>query len=215
MSGGYISSLTLTGGEPSLALDRIKAVRRYAVLYRVEIGNFYLVTNAKTLSDDFIMEMINLHGMYTDNDVSQVCYSNDEFHDRAYLNGMDKLEQLTFVAPKNHKDYPLRYDNLINEGRAESYGSRDIILYNYEIEEDRISEGLIYLNCKGDIFSSCDLSYKSQKCKDLILCNVKDADFDLIKACIEFNNKLDSLRCETPQITVREIKEGKLEEVLA
>lgn len=210
--GSCISCLNLTGGEPSLALDRIKAVRKYITLYNVEIGNFYLVTNAKNLSSEFIAEIINLHSMCTDNEISQVCYSNDEFHEQAYLNGLDKLELLTFVSPRSHKDYPLRY-NLINEGRAENnYSGRDIILHNYEIEEDRILEDLIYLNCKGDILPSCDLSYKSQKCKDLILCNVKDEDFDLIKACTDFNDKLDSLRSGTSQITVREIKE--LEEVL-
>ena len=45
-----ISSLTLTGGEPTLAMDTLEHIRECITYSNCNVGNFYMVTNGKAIN---------------------------------------------------------------------------------------------------------------------------------------------------------------------
>jgi hypothetical protein len=77
---GYVSSITFTGGEPSLVPEIMNSSVEIAEKYGVEIGNFYIATNAIDVSDEFLLAIVRLWCYCSDNECSQVEWSNDEYH---------------------------------------------------------------------------------------------------------------------------------------
>jgi len=188
----FIGTLTITGGEPSLAPSRIRAIRQHAIWNRVRFNSFYIVTNGKKLSKDFINAIYGLQQYCDCPDECTIQYSSDKFHTRAL--DIDKLEPLEFFQGGKGA---IEYYQLINEGRAaENYGGRELHLDHYVIDEDNIREGLFYLNSLGNILPSCDLSYESQDNKNMILGNVNDDTFDLFQYAKDWNVKLDEIEAE-------------------
>ena len=182
----YIDSITITGGEPSLATDRIQAVLRFIRMYHIEVGYFYMVTNAKKVTKEFIQVILDMYMQSSEQESFAVNYSDDQFHDDLNQANIRKLSAFTFVGPKGGK---IHQEAILQEGRGSNYGWREVTLYPYDIDEDQIREGLFYLNCKGDILPDCNLSYDSQDDEGLILCNV-NSSFNLFKCAEEFNKKL-------------------------
>lgn len=180
----YISSLTLSGGEPSLVPNDINHIIEIAKKYQVEIGNFYIATNGKKVSNEFLLALINLWTYCSDNEISQINVSNDEYHEM-YENEANKLRVFSFTSNKFEKDY-YRYQNgmVIADGRALEFGSRFIKPDLFIIDDNMIQDGNVYLNCKGNIIAGCDFSYKSQNKKENIICKVEDFGLD------KFNNFL-------------------------
>ena len=76
-----ISALTITGGEPSIAVKAINDIIDSAIIYNVEISNFYIATNGKRLTMPFIEAIKRLYDFCDSNDISRVEISNDKFHD--------------------------------------------------------------------------------------------------------------------------------------
>ena len=57
----YVSSLCLTGGEPSLVPEKIREVIKIAKKHNVEINSFDVTINGKRVTDDFMVAMIELY----------------------------------------------------------------------------------------------------------------------------------------------------------
>ena len=114
----YINHLTLTGGEPSLVPHIIEAIIEEARKRDVSIGSFYMATNGKEVSGEFLVALLNLWNYCDDNEeMTRVDISNDIYHDydeQAYK----KLSALRFVGKKNQKDYDSYEDGLIRAGRV-------------------------------------------------------------------------------------------------
>jgi len=185
----YISGLCLTGGEPSLVPEKIREVIRIAKKYDVDIGSFDLTVNGKRVSDDFLVSMIELYNYCSDNETSMLMLSTDYYHERITEENLNKLGVFKFFQkrmPYNDKT------ELINDGYAEinGIGRREDKIYGYEMEIDdnHISEGNVYLNCKGNIIPTCDMGYERQDEPENIVCHVNDMSLEKFS---DFNLKLE------------------------
>ena len=159
-----IHSICFTGGEPSLAVQTLLNILMLAKVYEVEIGNFYIATNAIKVTDSFLMACIKWYLYCDDNEISQVQWSNDLYHSIP-LESVKKLKTLSFASAKYSKE-TLDYE-VIAEGKAKDMSERktSVDAFELEVEDDsvRVMEGNVYLNCKGHLVSGCDWSFKSQE----------------------------------------------------
>lgn len=178
----YISSLSITGGEPTLNVDAIDYIVESAQRHNVDIGNFYIVTNGESIPDAFLMALIKLHCYCSDNEISGVKVSGDDFHDEA--TEKDKLSAFSFV--EFEKDKSSQY--LVNEGYAydNGLGSTERNIEEFYVDDDTV-DGTVYLNCKGNIIAGCDWSYDSQDEQDKIVCFVNEFSLEKVK---EFSKEL-------------------------
>jgi len=222
-----IQSLSITGGEPSLVPEKIFFILEIAKKYKVDIGGFYIATNGKKISNEFIRAIFELY-MYCD-DKEEGCilnYSNDQYHgyciedENEYQRSISMLKAFSFTSTKYdssemNKNEEINENRMLPEGKAinnfSAYGKRDIDIYSLEIEEDCII-GDIYLNCKGNILPHCDLSYETQDIDFLIIGNIIDIDF--IKNTEKFNTRLENLGVNKLQDIKDKIEEMEIEGVL-
>ena len=180
----YINAITFTGGEPSLNVEAIEYTLAKCKELGVDVGNFYVATNAQEASDEFILVLMKWYMYCSDNEISQVAISNDDFHE-VDEDVRDKLMTLKFAALKYPDGKYQGQEYNINEGRQkENYNTgRDNTEDEFEIDDDRITEGNIYLNCDGDIINGCDWSYENQK--KHIICNVDDISIETMQKYID------------------------------
>lgn len=193
-----IHTLTLTGGEPSLVPHIIEGIIEEARKREIYIGNFYLATNGKDVSDAFMIALMKLWNYCSENGdedcrLSSVGVSNDGYHEYEEKN-FKKLSALRFVGKKQQKDYEVYDEHLINAGRAtENYETdRRLTLCEFEVDREYQSisgDAYLYLNCKGNLCGDCNLSYEQQDDPRLIVCNVEAED--LAAACDAYNARLD------------------------
>ena len=203
LRGDSIGTLTITGGEPSLAPSRIQAIVQAIRWSGVEVNSFYMVTNGKRCPPAFVKAVNDLYNVCSDQGSCCLHYSNDMFHDKGYKEVHDKFECYEFFkGGKDSKDWPLNYDKLINEGRSreEWIGRKELEMDRYLVIPDDdpdecagVREGLFYINALGKVLPSCDMSYESQRHPNVILGDVFDEDFNLCRYAEEFNAKLDLL----------------------
>lgn len=184
-----IGNLTITGGEPSLASHKIEYIVESARKHNVNIQSFYIATNAKVVSDAFLTALIKLYCYCSDNEMSALNYSDDDYHDELEEENIKRLSVFAFTAPKyNGSVNTGRYE--INEGRAKenSIGVREESGINpdyfdmesyVDMEYETITgETNVYLNAKGNIVCGCDWSYKSQDRKGNVICKVGEMSMD-------------------------------------
>lgn len=188
----YISSLTFTGGEPALFPNKLLDILRLAIANKVNIGSFYIATSThvkKEVFKQFILACMEWYLYCSDNEATQVNWSNDEFHELDKHN-VKLLSVLSFASPKySEQEKKRNRDYIIAEGRGKDIGSRklvrDRIMFDEYGGKCYIGESPIYLNCKGNIINGCDFSYKSQDKPENIICNVNDFSIDKVKEYIE------------------------------
>jgi len=158
-----ISSITFTGGEPSLNTDAILYCLKVCKEFDISVESFYIATNGQNISERFVIACLKWYNYCWEKDLCQVCISTDPYH-RKSENTL--LEGLSFFKTRG-------VGNLINEGYAKKnqIGVKDNEEDEVTFNEDGIEEGMIYLNCLGEIVNGCDWSYKSQK--KHVLCNVE------------------------------------------
>jgi hypothetical protein len=173
-----IGSLTVTGGEPCLAMDKLWYIQKALEHYRIDIDNFYMVTNGKYIPRDLSDWIRWMYKTCGNNEISAVEISQDNFHDWIDKDRIHNLQnRLNFHDAWDYKDLirfrddPSKYSGnwVINQGRG---WGRDIAFYRFTIEGKDIIDGTPYLNCKGNIVNACDLSYKSQDNPENIICHV-------------------------------------------
>lgn len=178
----YVSSLTLTGGEPSLCPAKIMEILESAKKYGVEISNFYIATNGREVSDAFLNVVIQLYTYCSDNEISSLELSNDEYHGKVPEKNLRRLRAFRFF--RNKYDPKHRWPAPINEGRGVLWGT-DRFPTNYvEVEDMRVGGGEIYLNCEGNLIAGCDWSYDSQREHANTICHVNDFSMEQVEAYI-------------------------------
>lgn len=201
----YISSVTFTGGEPTLP-SGLKIIKRFIQLcydYNVDIGSFYIVTNALKWRPEFPQMIYDLHNLCIDNEISAVDISDDYgYHDTTdhernsfkwrlteILEYEYGLTDIVNIRPK------LNPGSIISEGRGKNWGCRslkpDSITYGYWDNDLTLQEGTLYLNCNGNLINGCDWSYKNQE-KHMI-CRSSDSIIDAVKKfgeCIEDDDEV-------------------------
>lgn len=152
------------------ALDYISY---FAKIRKVEIDNFYLVTNGKIVSENFIKAIFNLYLMCNDNEYSGLALSVDKYHEKIPADNIRKLKVFGFFQEKPN-------GSLIHEGRARKL-ERGKYSRDEEIRKIDVEDGyMLYLNCKGNIVNGCDWSYKSQDKKRNIVCGFEQLSLEAI-----------------------------------
>ena len=192
----YISTVTFSGGEPSLP-SGIKGIERtldWLDRWRVDVGSFYIATNGKRLGESFRALIRRLYFFCSDNETSRVDISNDKWHSDTPRYLSDELESLNYELQEDLVGFkmpssPQWEPQVIREGRAVGWGNReyegDELLwreYEYNGGGLELHEGAVYLNCKGNVVTGCDFSYKSQDDPGNILCKASEFGADVVRA---------------------------------
>lgn len=194
-----VGTLTITGGEPSLYPEMIMLIVETAKAHKIDIQNFYMVTNAKKITEQFLMAIMKLRAFCTDNEISSISVSGGAYHNwDTELNheNVELLKSFSFFHMKEEEG--ARYDDsVIGEGYAldNFANTREINFGEFDVEEwdneTSISGEVMYLNCEGVVLGACDLSYESQREKALHIGNVQNKDFNLVTAVQEYNDRMD------------------------
>jgi MoaA/NifB/PqqE/SkfB family radical SAM enzyme len=169
----YITTVTFTGGEPSLAVPKIKYFLEAIKRRDIELNSFYLVTNGKEKSIEMVMALMELYAYCSDQaceNFSSFCISKDQYHeyDIGDTSDADKLYRaLSFYHPDERSE-EIKNEALIREGRAIDFGKRVITPDSLEFsldDDEHINyiEGMVYVNALGDVIPGCDFSFETQE----------------------------------------------------
>lgn len=171
----YINTLTLSGGEPALAIDLIEYALQSARHHNVTIDNFYITTNGTVTSRRFLNSLRAWYLYCDSNEVSGLRVSLDKYHDDIDCNAKYIFEEfkeyeLQYIEESIHLDFSGAPDNenyLISDGNAAwNYPASREIRHDIEGEEwedETILRGNIYINVYGELISTCNISYQSQR----------------------------------------------------
>lgn len=182
----HIDTITFTGGEPTLNINAIRHILETCKKNKIDVYNFYLVTNGKKIENEFLNLMVDWYAYCYDcggePEYSGLALSQDEYHESFDIDVVAKLKAFSFFNMNDKKtDWEKAY--LVDLGRARSIGGhtkRDPHYYPPTVEECddtiRVYDGsVIAFTCDGDILFDCDYEYEST---------------DNIKAC-DYSNALD------------------------
>jgi hypothetical protein len=157
----YISSITFTGGEPSLNVKAIEDTLFICKTMNISVGGFYIATNGLNIKEDFIMTCLSWFAYCDEKDLCSVVVSNDYYHSLQDSYNVELLNGLSFFERRYAQEGQII--SLINEGNAYEYGIGERSNHVEEIESiDDFNDAQIYLNCKGEIVIGCDWSYRNQ-----------------------------------------------------
>lgn len=162
----YISNLVLTGGEPTLAVPVIQQIIAEMKRRSVELESFYVVTNGLEAPVEFVHCLLDLYAMCCDKGDEDLCglaVSQDQFHGTVDIPPI--YRGLTFFRPEDKKE--LRYEGLINMGRAHDNGIGARELREPEPHLERYSDGTLYVeepelyvSSNGNVIFGCNWSYE-------------------------------------------------------
>ena len=186
-----ITSLTLTGGEPSLVPELIKYTVERVMAMEIDLGCLYIVTNGKTYSQKMVNAMRRAYEYSYEPDMCALTVSVDEYHDGTHKAAWYRYMDEPFF--RRDKEQPDLSKYLINEGNAfyNGIGRRNLrvptaLKKEYvSIYDDRVylEDDLLYVNAIGDVLLNCDVSYENQS--DYTIGNVNDSNLvDIVMAHI-------------------------------
>ena len=73
----HISTLTITGGEPTLNMDALEYIRTEIIYGNANVGSFFMVTNGKSINVDKLAQWaFNMYSCCDDNERSNELFSN-------------------------------------------------------------------------------------------------------------------------------------------
>lgn len=169
-----ISCVTFTGGEPSLAVSKIKYFTKRVKELGIEVHSFYVITNGKVASVALAHALMDLYAYCNPFDqedfMGGLCISQDQYHrEIGYeINSAKRIYgALAFFRPDDRK---MDIETPIDEGWARINGigrrterpNMNVIGLDDDGNVDRVEE-VVYINALGDVVPSCDMSYESQK----------------------------------------------------
>jgi len=170
----YISCVTFTGGEPSLAVSRIKYFTKRVKELGIEVGSFYVITNGKIASISLAHALMDLYAYcdpYNLEDfMGALTISWDQYHRKIGYDIKKALRvysALSFFKPDYRSDYiyePIDegWARINGIGRRSIRPNMNVIGLNDDGTIDQIDE-VVYINALGDVVPSCDMSYESQR----------------------------------------------------
>ena len=175
----HINMLTLTGGEPSLAIDKIEQVLDICNEMTIPIDSFYVVTNGKEVTDRFLCALIKWYAYCiqysSEPELSGIALSKDQFHEPIPEINERLLRSLAFFT-EDKMINTKKPQYVIPMGRAQNIDRHEYnIEYTYwrnDEEEDPTVEfrdemlyieSTVALTCDGEILKSCDYPYDNTK----------------------------------------------------
>ena len=160
-----ISSLTLTGGEPSLNIPAIRYITKRLKDLNIPLGSAYIVTNGKEVSNDFIFACLELFMLADEPEYNGLALSQDVFHEDVPMENVSKLRQLTaFTGEDKNTDFDRV--PLLDLGRARnlnSFAKRGPVHDAFTAIVDNgildLSESTLTVTVNGDLLTECDYAY--------------------------------------------------------
>jgi hypothetical protein len=192
----YINTITFSGGEPALAVDLIEYTLDEVMHYGIEVANIYITTNGSVTKKSFFNAIVAWVNYCNDNEISGLRISTDNYHDDININPFKEFEeQVGYEGLQLYFDYsgaPDKSEYLISEGRASDnyYCTREID-HDIHLQDDGYIEGGLYVNAKGFVISTCDISYDTEDNNpEYTICHVND---DIQEKLAQFFNNHSEL----------------------
>jgi hypothetical protein len=190
-----IGTIQFTGGEPALAVDLINYTREACQHYNINVRNFWMATNGTITTNKFFDAISQWLNYCSDNEISGLRVSIDEYHDEIY-NRYEFEEFAEYTLP-NETGIEISLElsgapdeeYLIGDGRAlDNYYTTRKVEHNIHLQDDDNIEGSIYINAKGFVLSTCDISYETsdKKGSEFVICHCTD---NIQEKLVEFFNK--------------------------
>lgn len=163
----YISSVTFTGGEPSLAPEVIEDFLQDVRMRGIEVGYFYVVSNGQPHNryKRFLRALSDLYEWCAEKDACCLEVSQDQFHPGLDWRSKRQFENewgeyLPFFYPKHRTGF---IPEPINEGNAVKTGvgrQAPDPQKPWTVREDSIEEETLYISANGNVTSCCDMAFK-------------------------------------------------------
>lgn len=203
--GHYFYSVLIGGGENSLVPDKILYLAEMLEKYSITYDYIDVTTNAKHITDEYILAIIKLYlqGERPDDDIECInkclSISNDIYHELRDDENILKLTCLSFAYLRGHENELQSYKP-IRMGRAADNCSDCQDLHLLEIKEydEEYEIDQMYVTVNGDIYLECNFSYDvMDEYKQLSIGNINDENFDLNKGVEKYNNYLQENNIKT------------------
>lgn len=168
-----IGSITFTGGEPSLNVPAIAKTLKLCKEHGINVGSFWLATNGKEVSNDFLCAMLDWYAYCYDDEMCGLALSKDKYHEQIPSVNVSRLKGLSFYDGTS-KATDFNAVPVINRGRARKLAitnKRDRIVKPHCVErfandyfevvgdEQVTIEDTIVLTVDGEILCDCDYEY--------------------------------------------------------
>jgi len=161
-----ISSITFSGGEPSLNIQAIEYTLEQCIARHIPVGSFYIVTNGKMNALPLAIVCLKWYAYCDDDEMCGLALSKDMFHDEINSNNEFLLRGLSFFREDKFVDWDRSW--LLDEGRATDLSGfkkkypnmllNESLAYDLDIE---CVESMIYLSANGEIRTNCDTAYEN------------------------------------------------------
>ena len=165
-----IGSLTITGGEPSLATEVFEDINLSLWWRKIQVQSFYIVSNGcpHNRYGRFLRAVDKLYQYCDEQEACSFTISRDQFHDfepsryRIFQRYMDEEyygEDPSYFHPKGRDEY---IEKVIGEGRAvkTQVGFEPIIEQKpWKLDGDYVTEQEVCVSANGNVTSCCDMSY--------------------------------------------------------
>lgn len=176
------SSITFTGGEPSLNVPAIQRYFELAEKYGNLPSSFYVVTNGKTNQRELALTLLDAYGKMDEPEMCGITVSRDLFHDDVD-DGINIFKGLSFFdkEAKTHDSNDFRW--LLNSGRAYENGIGEqparsvaeslesIVDSTWSYKGEPVVEfDQLYVSSNGNIIDDCDQTYED--IDELAFCNI-------------------------------------------
>ena len=200
----HINSITFSGGEPTLNIKFIRDVLSYIKEYQIPVGNFYIATNGKHVTEEFLILLIEWYAYclkWNEDQYSGVAISKDEFHEKIPYQNELMLKALSFYDEFDKKSDFTDKNSLINRGRATELSTSDykfvspkdmrLMTDDMFCEIEKIDDIIhlydteIYVDCNGNIIPDCNLSYDMMPEKSIGNCRNVQSFIEFVETKIE------------------------------
>lgn len=170
-----IGSIVFTGGEPSLNVPAIAKTLELCKECGIDVGSFWLATNGKEVSNDFLCAMIDWHAYCYDDEMCSVALSKDKYHGQIPSVNVSRLQGLSFYDGTS-KATDFNTVPVVNSGRARRLTithKRDRIIKpncverfineSFEVTDDELVtiSDTIVLTVDGEVLCDCDYEYNA------------------------------------------------------
>jgi len=186
-----IGTMMFTGGEPALAVDLMDYVYDACLHYNIDVQNFWMATNGTITSKKFFDMIETWVNFCTDNEISGLRVSLDNYHDE--IDNRYAFEEfIEYSGLQLNLDLhgaPDDSSRLIGDGRAaDNYYTTRTVEHGIYLQSDGRLEGSIYINAKGFVLTTCDISYNTsdEKGSEFVVCHCTD---NIKEKLAEFFNK--------------------------
>lgn len=154
-----IGNITFSGGEPFLNIEYVKTFINTLREKNISVGTFAIVSNGTIVSMDIISLIYSLYDYCDCKEMFYLGISRDDYHDIPYNPIWDMFKHVYFK----------KLNKVLNSGKAKEYGIGEIdndIPESFSIVKENNSireENSIYIGCTGEVMTSCDIEYLSEK----------------------------------------------------